>query len=275
MVEGNQYGFFDYAVLKTRMNKFKDLSMLNLSELLNRSYKSGDPAYNYTEALLESNQIECKYDYLNLIQYIDIIIDKKLNEFIEKGQKLKTSKELKSFKKLNEMILERIGMRMSLNKAITLNDKRREILMGRIYSYVTTDLNRRLKFTTNGTNFCGEILDFLENLEIRVNYVLSPVIVYLFKNFYESGRFKVIYKNLLGIKKNIYIVKLEDFQVNEKEFENLNEECCINYYDLNKHKDDSYNGYEFRRLLNDLQFQTNIKIKSYVSKTDLDTHLYF
>ena len=202
MVEGNQYGFFDYAVLKTRMNKFKDLSMLNLSELLNRSYKSGDPAYNYTEALLESNQIECKYDYLNLIQYIDIIIDKKLNEFIE-------------------------------------------------------------------------ILDFLENLEIRVNYVLSPVIVYLFKNFYESGRFKVIYKNLLGIKKNIYIVKLEDFQVNEKEFENLNEECCINYYDLNKHKDDSYNGYEFRRLLNDLQFQTNIKIKSYVSKTDLDTHLYF
>ena len=72
-----------------------------------------------------------------------------------------------------------------------------------------------------------------------------------------------------NIKKQIFILKLDHFDVDEKEFESSNKECCVRCYDLYKHKEDSYNGYEFKRLLNDLQIQ------SFVSKNYFNYKLIF
>jgi hypothetical protein len=150
--------------------------------------------------------------------------------------------------------------------------------MRNIYSYLSNDLNQKLKLTTatavgattsTGTRFCGEIIEFVDSLELRFNLIFSPVIIYLFKSFYESSHFKAVYKNLIDIKKQIFILKLDNFEVDEKEFESSNKECCVRFYDLYKHKEDSYNGYEFKRLLNDLQIQ------SFVSKNYFNYKLIF
>ena len=121
IVEGNEKCFFDYAVLNTKMNKFKDLRMLNLTKILNRSYTSGDSTY---EAVLESNHVECKLDYLNLIQYIDNTIDKELNEYIRNGKEIKSNDQLKSFlnKFYEPKIFERIYNKIKLNKEVIEND---------------------------------------------------------------------------------------------------------------------------------------------------------
>jgi hypothetical protein len=93
IVDNNWKFDFDYAVLNTKMNEF----MLNLTKILNRLYTSGDSNYDSYEAVLESNHVECKLDYLNLIQYIDNTIDKKLNEYIKNVKEIKTNDKLKSF----------------------------------------------------------------------------------------------------------------------------------------------------------------------------------
>ena len=129
-----------------------------------------------------------------MIQYIDNTIDKELNEYIKNVKEIKTNDKLKSFFNiLNESnIAKRITDKTNLNKEEIDNDEHKTDLKFKIYSYLSNDLNQKLKLTTltTGTQFCEEIIKFVDSLKLQYNQVFSPIFIYLFKSFYESSRFR-------------------------------------------------------------------------------------
>ena len=91
-------------------------------------------------------------------------------------------------------IAKRITDKINLNKEEIDNDEHKKDLKFKIYSYLSNDLNQKLNVTTSttGTQFCEEIIKFVDSLKLQYNQVFSRVFIYLFKSFYESSRFRAI-----------------------------------------------------------------------------------
>ena len=120
-------------------------------------------------------------------------------------------------------------------------------------------------------NLSFEAITFLFNLpfsngHFRYGLIRNSevIIIYLFKSFYDSGKFKTIFNNLTSLNQNIYVLKLEDFDIDQKIFRE-NHNYFRGIYDLYKHKADSFDGYEFRRLLEMLDKENYYKIIKYVN----------
>ena len=117
-----------------------------------------------------------------------------------------------------------------------------------IYDYIK-DKFHNLNIDFNLVAICNLPL----NQKYNYNSVkqTSVVFIYLFESFYKSKKFKIAFKNFLSIKKKVYILQLEEFYIDYSIF--LGEEFFGGIYFLYKHKDDSFNGYELRRLLSELE----------------------
>ena len=283
-------GGVNYCLIdKTVYHHFHDLGEKNINQILDREYIY-DLFYDNYEELLEYNNVERKNEYLNMIQYIDSLVDFKLKEIIENEDY--DEKHNRVF--LNSSIEGRIKFRMKFNgvtegfefddddgndstqdesfddavkghKNETLLDESNsdaschycstyEYLFNEVSYYVKKELKQR-KVKLNSIQSIFSFLWFLQPFDPDYNYysiVSSKIfIIFLFKTYHDSGKFGRFYKNLASLKKKIYILKLEDFNIDQNIIES-NNESLAGVFDLYKHQDECYDGYEFRRLIDEL-----------------------
>ena len=127
-----------------------------------------------------------------------------------------------------------------------------ELLISEIYEYIDQEF-QKLNISLKTLN---SLLKFFDELQPNCDYIsifsTDIVVIYLFKKFYESGKFSRLFRNLVSIKKKIFILKLDDFYVDKTLYENISNEIFGGLYDLHKHKQDDYIGYEMHKFLSDL-----------------------
>jgi hypothetical protein len=232
----------------TEMDSYVDISENNSIKEIGVEY-TFDADYEFYEALLEYRNIENKRDYLILLKHFYNLIDLRL-QMKEEGMEMTNSFVLNGSKRTK--ILEKIKLYLEKNNFKT--EQLSVQLLNQIYNYIENELEK--------LDLDLEALNFLFNLPFNwYSYQHTPysykcinsakaVLIYLFKSFYESGKFKKLVENLTSIKKSFFVMKLEEVDI-EREVQDNKYVCGV--FDLYKHKEDSYEGYELRRLFKELE----------------------
>ena len=239
--------------------KWLDLENMNkMSEILEKQYIP-DPFYDYYEALLISNNIECKNDYLNLMQHFYNLVDRKFKELtIFENEKFCLEDDLDSTNFELRCIKDLIKFRLKINNYKIEDKNKISFIIQEIYYFIQNEF-QRLNLSLDGVYFLASSLSIFNTIYYYIKNC-NIVIIFLSKSFYESGKFQKIFNNLRSIEKKIFALKLDDFILDQSIF-NEKVEYFGGIFDLYKHKDDGFcNGYEFRNLIRELE-KENISIR--------------
>ena len=217
-----------------------------LKEILGAEY-SHYPDFEFYDALLEYNNIEPKTEYLTLLKHFYSPIDLKFK--INKGAIISSETLISEQDKVKTKTFEKIRLHMEKNNFKVQNNQ----TLNEIYNYIKEEFER-LDLNIEAVNFLFNLSDTSLYNKKRYDYSVIKyskiVMIYLFKSFYDSGKFKKIVDNLRSIKKKIFVLKFEEFDI---DFNLNNNEYICGVFDLYKHKEDSYDGYELRRLFKMLE----------------------
>ena len=248
---------------------FKDLKSLNIDcKLLEKEYVH-DSLYSYYDAILESKNIGCKNDYLTLFQKLDYLINLKLIELI-KSENIQISVNEKTF---YEHIEERIDNLARINQDyisktenLSSGDEKKfkKDLKNSILEYIEQEF-KKLNISLKIINYLFAFIHkFSPYSDINELYETNVIVIHLFKQFYESGKFTHFFKNIVSIKKQVFILKLEEFTIDENIFDDNAEYIC-GIYDLYHHANDDFDGYQLRRLFDDISNHQNLRLEIHVS----------
>jgi hypothetical protein len=181
----------------TEMDSYVDISENNSIKEIGVEY-TFDADYEFYEALLEYRNIENKRDYLILLKHFYNLIDLRL-KMKEEVMEMTNSFVLNGSKRTK--ILEKIKLYLEKNNFKT--EQLSVQLLNQIYNYIENELEK--------LDLDLEALNFLFNLPFNwYSYQHTPysykcinsakaVLIYLFKSFYESGKFKKLVENLTSI----------------------------------------------------------------------------
>jgi hypothetical protein len=115
-----------------------------------------------------------------------------------------------------------------------------------------------LNISLDGVYFLASSLSIFNTLYYYIKNC-NIVVIFLYKSFYENGKFQKIFNNLRSIEKKVFVLKLDDFVIDNRIFHE-NEEFFGGIFDLYKHKEDFCDGYEFRSLIKKIENE-NISIR--------------
>jgi hypothetical protein len=242
---------------------YKHLNSIDISRL-DYQIDTDDPFYDHYNSLFEINNIESKNDFLILLQYTDYLILLKLKELTTGNPQKFETDNLKTNNKKYKNVISRIESMIrfhdisfiaanleSQNKE-TEQDEKIESLINEIYDYIEQTfqkLNIDFKTINSLFKFCDDLQPHCDYISI---FSTDVIVIFLFKKFFESGKFNRLLRNLVSIKKKVFILKLDDFSIDKSLFENINNDVFGGFYDLYKHKNDDFIGYEMHKFLADL-----------------------
>ena len=81
--------------------------------------------------------------------------------------------------------------------------------------------------------------------------------------FARSQKFKKLLRMAYEMKRDVFIAKLEDFAFDKEDnlfIESLKKDGKLQVFDLYKHKDDKFEGYITRKLMNKLDFNDKVSL---------------
>lgn len=213
-----------------------------------------DKAYDHFDTTLETLHFTNKNEYLKILQHLDELIDLKLAE-VENSLEVKQENNDKYTKIIFEEVEARIRLKINL-KNLKLETKIDEIAKKCITITVLKHLVNM--YGTYDMRLVNSVLQFLENIsyvrDSDHHYKLfksNVIVITLTKEFYDSGRFEKLLRNFTLLKKPIFVVKYADFDIDSNIFKGI-QGPVKGVYNLNKHKEYDYDGYELRRLFADL-----------------------
>ena len=255
-----------------RSFKDKNLKALNIDcKLLGKDYVY-DPFYGYYDAILEIKNIGYKNDYLCIFQHIDHLINLKLDQYISSENVKINGKVPNELKQYYGRVQYRIHNLLKINerfihKTKNLSKSDKDILETQLKNKIIRFIKVEFKKINVSMKSINQLYSFIPTFstytKINEIYETNTVIIYLFKHFYETGKFQHFYKNIVSIKKNVYILKLEDFWIDETIFHDSAEYFC-GIYDIYRHAKEGFEGYELSRLFNDLNANLNLKLEIHV-----------
>ena len=253
---------------------------MNVSDKLNKENNSSNIEFlDYYDAKLEYLNITNKSDYLNLVNLLEDLIDKAkelklkhLDSPPSLSNTVKTSPEeqaldLQMREKFSE-IYSRINNKFYSTKLIEeinpLNHYiRNNMLIKETFNGIIEELNSLeidplkienvLRFLNRNNSY------FLYETLIRSKII----IIFLTKEFFETEKYKILFEKFTKLRKKIYIVKLDEFDLNLAG----RLKSSVKVYDVYKHKIDKFDGYLTRNLLSDVK--ELLKGKKYVSSLTL------
>ena len=231
------------------MDEYVEIKKDNKLKEIQKNAYTQNRDFEFYDALLEYSNIEPKNEYLLLLNYFYSLINLKLKI---KEEMLVSNTILipKDNYKIN-ITLDKIRLQMEKNN-LKVEDKKDPILY-HIYDFIKEEFEK-LNINIETINFLLNLTEnnLIENKLYSYRHIKNSkaVLIYLFKSFYDSGKFKKLVDNLSSIKKKIFVLKFEEFDI-DKYFDN--NEYVRGVFDLYKHKDDSFDGYELRRLFQKLE----------------------
>ena len=75
-------------------------------------------------------------------------------------------------------------------------------IVNQIYNFILEEFEK-----LNSNIEAMQLILCLKNLEV--------ILIYSYKSFYDSGKFKKLVENLTSVEKAIYVLKFEDFDIDE------------------------------------------------------------
>jgi hypothetical protein len=260
---------------------YVDVSQMNVSDKLKKENNySNIEFFDYYDAKLEYLNITNKSDYLNLVNLLENFVE-------DKAKKLKSKYPDPSSSSSNNVKLSAEEQALDLQ----MREKFSEIysrINNKFYaSKSNEEINPLNHFIRNNMlikETFNEIIEELKSLEIdplKIENVLrflnrnnsyflyetlirsKIIIIFLTKEFFETEKYKILFEKFTKLRKKIYIVKLDEFDLNlTGRLKN-----SVKVYDVYKHKIDKFDGYLTRNLLSDVK--EVLKGKKYVSNVPL------
>jgi hypothetical protein len=91
------------------------------------------------------------------------------------------------------------------------------------------------------------------------------ILFLLTKDFFESYKFRKLFREATRLKKKIYLIKLEEFDFDVGNYENV--------FDISRHEECKYEGYLTRKLVRELPENCSASVR--VECVNLVVNLYF
>ena len=277
---------------------YVDISQMNVSEKMTTTnkdkYRNVD-FFDHYEAKLEYLNIMNKSDYLNLVKLFEDLIEDKANEL--------KSESYSSDYSLDDSLTASTEKQNSRNEEQALEMRSRDQFVeiyGRIIKKFARSTNKQIE-EMNTIDFFSrhnimiketfhrviEELKILDIDPIKIEFVLrflnrnnsyflyetlirsKIIVIFLTKEFFETEKYQLLFEKFTKLRKKIYIVKLDDFNLNL----NAKLKKSVKVYDIHKHKADKFDGYITRKLLGDVK--EVLKGKKIVSIIILGQHTGF
>ncbi len=285
-----------------------DLENESVEKFLSTIEYKHDSKYEYFEECFAIHEFESKHKYLKLIQFFDELVHSKIQELIDNINNDDSDisysyhRNFHMYERENsvqcriKLLTNMRGITMFDDDDTVLSDSLSDIsleshnsfcfdsgkfyfLQDKIYEYI------KVKFKQVNINWhlMEALFDLLARTKLNLtsyNYYFAKsahtFVIFLYRSFHDSGKFKKIYKNLLSLLKNIYIVKLENFEIDPSIFEMENFKVEENnykisklllggIYDLYKHRKDDFDGFVLEDLLWALRSEEDMLINPNVS----------
>ena len=239
---------------------YADISDLKVSEKLEKVEGYRELPYSdYYEAKLDFLNIANKSDYLNLLKLFDEILTEKMNEVKNKPVdilKAPITEQEKSKLRCFPEILSQMNNRI---QNIDENDSALKYFPNGLYKMLLNMIEEEFKKLDFSLSSIDNVLSFIFSNVAYYTYedlIRSKIIVlFLSKEYFETQKYKLLFQKFTKLRKTIFIVKLDDFDLNlTGKIKN-----SVKVYDMFRHKMDKYEGYVTRQLLVDIKNALNLK----------------